>query len=211
MSTAIVFDIDGVLCDLTGTLLMAFAERWPDTPLERPTAYATIDAYPHLTEEQQAWWTAAYNNPYYYATALPAPYAKAVVHGARLFHHAVYFRSSRPAHLEATTRTWLEAWGFLPHDASPTAFACGTHAKPDARYLPAEHLIIIDDDRATIERLMAMPERTGKQFTYLLIDQPYNQGALTDGVTRIATLRDLPLIFGDLWQAEQPGRTPIAA
>lgn len=210
MSTSIVCDIDGVICDLTGRLLQAFSERWPDTAIERPTAWFVRDAHPDLTEEQYAWWDDAYDNPYYYATALPAPYAKESLHGARLFGLPVHYRSSRPAHLAATTRTWLEEWGFLSPDSPGDAFRCGNGAKVASRSLDADCIVHIDDDVETLAALSRSWQSPGTGYVYLLIDQPYNRRREPPGGTRLASVRDLPLAFGELWDREQPARqTPI--
>ena len=210
MSTAVIFDLDGVLCNLTERLLSAFSARWPDVPLEYPTAWSVRDAYPDLTEEQYSWWAAAYQNPYYYATAQPSIDAEAAVNGARLFHHACYYRSSRPMHLASTTEAWLEEWGFLRPDDPPNAFLCGPTAKEEAHRLPFATLLFVDDDKATVERLARTPRTIDATVQYLLLDRPYNQGALPTSVRRLSSLRDLPLLFGELWQDEQSPRLSIA-
>lgn len=205
MRSLIVFDIDGVLCDLMGRLLLAFHEHWPDAVLERPTAWAMADAYPDLTPAQQQWWVAAFANPYYYATAIPVPYAKEAVAGARLFHHEVLFRSARPSFMQETTRTWLEEWGFLATDAPLDAVECGVYAKTAVAGAIDDRIVFIDDSLETMLSLHAHHQFHFTDYRHWLVDAPYNQTrAPLSGIERVRGVRELPLRFGNLWAEDHP-------
>lgn len=178
-SIGIICDIDGVICDVSGHITNAWNTLHPTKPLSAPTAFRTADAYPWMSPESLRWWESAYNNPYYYATAPVMGGALAMVLALRTLGCAIYFRSSRPEHLLTTTRTWLEAHGFLTPYCPKESLSCGPETKMSALALHGpERLVFIDDHLETLTNI-ALNYTFDRPLDLLLLDASYNRNKIT--------------------------------
>lgn len=203
-----------IACDVDG-VLAAFIPAYNDlfiTTAKRDDFTAVInkvgaEAFPstwdypqrqcgYTEEEAAAVWTAIKRSTTWWQSLAPTPQCERlleVLSALRATGHDVYFVTTRPGRqAKMQTESWLRALDY----ALPTVIIANSAAAKGAVVTAIGADIFIDDYAKNVEATLSAVREAKQLGRVYLVDRPYNQETVDDGVTRVAEAIDALAIEG---------------